>query len=91
MSDQIIKQPDGLLAVWSTVVDDWTITDASPAELLDHYAEQAAEDARRRVQRAIDAVVGSDPKRVYHQFAMTFDEAQERRREHHGSAPWPVA
>lgn len=89
MGQQIIKQPDGRLAVWSTVVDDWVIFNATPEELLDYYAEEAAQEARRQTQRALDAVLADDPKQVYYQWAMTFEEAEERRREHHGEQPWP--
>jgi len=47
MGHQIIKQPDGKLAVYSSGVDAWVVVDASPEELLDYYAKRAADDARR--------------------------------------------
>lgn len=81
MGHQIIKQPDGKLAVYSSVVDAWILVDASPEELLDYYAERAAKDARRDTQRVLDAVLADQPREVYYQFAMTFDEANERTRE----------
>jgi hypothetical protein len=34
MTHQIIRQPDGLLAVFSPGVDDWVIADATPEELF---------------------------------------------------------
>jgi hypothetical protein len=72
---QIIRQPDGKLAVFSSVVDDWILFDASPEELLDYYAGKAAAAARRDTQQVLDAVLAGTPREVYHQFAMTFEEA----------------
>ena len=78
MGHQIIRQPDGKLAVYSSVVDAWILVDASPDELLDYYAERAAKDARRSAQHTIDAVMAGEPNRIYCQFTMTFDEANEQ-------------
>lgn len=72
---QIIRQPDGLLAVFSTVVDDWVLTDATAAELEDYYAAKAADDARRRTREITDAVLAGEARKVYYQFTMTYDEA----------------
>jgi len=77
MGHQIIKQPDGRLAVFSSVVDDWIIHDASPQELEDYYAEKAAEKAREDTRRICGAVLAGDARSVYYQFALTFDEANE--------------
>jgi hypothetical protein len=77
MGQQIIKQPDGKLAVFSSVVDAFIIVDATPEEILEWRAEQAAEDARRATQRELDAVLADDPRRVYFQFARTWEEASE--------------
>lgn len=89
MGRQIVKQPDGLLAVWSTVVDDWVMFDCTPDGLVEAYAEEAAENTRVRVRRFIEAVEAGEPRRVYYQFARSFDELQAERLERHGSAPWP--
>ena len=32
MARRIVKQPDGLLSVWSTIVDNFIITDATKEE-----------------------------------------------------------
>lgn len=81
MGQQIIKQPDGKLAVFSSVVDAFIVVDATPEEILDWRAEQAAEDARRATQRELDAVLADDPRRVYFQFARTWEEASEMDRQ----------
>lgn len=82
MGHQIIRQPDGLLAVFSTEVDGWVVYDATPDELLDWYAAQAAEDARARTQRVLDAVLSDQARKVYAQFTKTFDEANNEHLEH---------
>jgi hypothetical protein len=78
MSHQVIRQPDGRLAVWSTVVDDFVIKDASPGELLDHYAEEAAERARGSAERVVDRVLAGRAQEVYGQFTMTYAEAEAK-------------
>jgi hypothetical protein len=75
MGHQIIRQPDGLLAVYSSGVDDWVITDATAAELEDYYAARAAEDARRSAREAARAVLAGEASKIYCQFTMTYDEA----------------
>lgn len=89
MSHQIIKQPDGRLAVWSSGVDDWIMYDASPDEVVEFFVTEAADRARDAAQETVGAVVADQAASVYYQFAMTFAEAQEWRAEVHGSAPWP--
>jgi hypothetical protein len=84
MGHQIIRQPDGLLAVFSSFSDTWIIEDASPEEILDYYAERAAEDARRSTQRTLDAVLAGGPREAYYQFAMTFGEANDASAGHGG-------
>lgn len=84
MGQQIIKQPDGKLAVFSSIVDAFIVVDATPEEILDWRAEQAAADARRATQRELDAVLADDPRRVYFQFARTWEEAARLDREHGG-------
>jgi hypothetical protein len=82
MGHQIITQPDGKLAVYSSSVDAWILFNASPEELVEYYAERAAEDARRDVQRILGHVLAGEPREVYYQFAMTFEEADDLVAEH---------
>jgi hypothetical protein len=84
MGHQIIRQPDGKLAVFSSVVDSWIIMDATPEDLGDYYAEKAAEDARRDVARVLEHVLSGELRKAYFQFVMTFDEANQGSREHGG-------
>lgn len=77
MGHQIIKQPDGKLAVFSSSTDSWIIVNATQAELEDYYAERAAEDARSSTRKIVEHVLAGHPTRVYYQFAMTVEEADE--------------
>ena len=80
MSHQIIRQPDGLLAVFSDNVDAFVVTDATPEELVEWYAQEAAERAREAARRQIDLVLNS-PK-PYAQFTLTWKEASALDRQH---------
>jgi hypothetical protein len=84
MGYQVIRQPDGLLAVFSSYVDCWAVYDATPDEVVDWFAEWAAKDARREARRVVDAVLAGEPREVYYQFAMTYEEANAMSGEHGG-------
>ncbi|WP_406172115.1 hypothetical protein [Streptomyces sp. NBC_00996] len=43
MGQQIIKQPDGRLSVFSSVTDSFIVVDASPEEIVEWRAEEAQE------------------------------------------------
>lgn len=85
MGAQIVRQPDGRLAVFSSVVDSWIVYDATGDELVEYFATEAAEEARRQARRAIDAVERGDARAVYFQFAHTFEEADEIAGRHGGT------
>lgn len=78
MTHQIIQQPDGLLCVWSSVVDDFIITGATPEELIDYYAEEAAKEARKKAEEITAAVLTGRAQDVYRRTVMTYEEAVER-------------
>lgn len=86
MTEQIIRQPDGRLAVFSSVVDAFVVVDATPEELIDYRAEVAALKARERTRAEIDRVLSGQP-RPYHQFTLTWEEASRLDREHAPAAP----
>jgi hypothetical protein len=84
MGYQVIRQPDGLLAVFSSITDTWAVYDAAPGEIADWFAEIAAARARRDAERTVAAVVAGSPQEAYYQFTMSFGEANEQSREHGG-------
>lgn len=84
MGRQIIKQPDGRFAIFSSSTDTVHIWDATAEEIVDYFAEKAAEDARREARRMVDAVARDDARSVYYQFMRTWEEVLESDREHGG-------
>jgi len=84
MGYQVIRQPDGKLAVFSSYVDCWAVYDGSPEEIADWFAEKAADDARQHAERIIGHVVAGEPRKAYYQFTMTFEEANAKSGEHGG-------
>ncbi|MCW2901743.1 MAG: hypothetical protein JWO67_4008 [Streptosporangiaceae bacterium] len=86
MGNQIIRQPDGHYAVFSTVTGTIIRWDATKDEIVEWFAEQAAEDARQNVRRKIEHVAAGEARRAYFQFATTWDEALETDRKNGGDA-----
>lgn len=84
MGQQIIKQPDGKLAVFSSVTDNFIVVDATPDELVEWRAEEAAEKAREQTRRELEHVLADNPRKVYFQSTKTWEEAAESDREHGG-------
>lgn len=79
MGSQIIKQPNGLYAVFSSVVDAFVIYDATIEELIDDAVADYRKDTQVSLRRiAAELERGGKP---YHQFTMTFDEAVQHCRE----------
>ncbi|MCZ4510419.1 hypothetical protein O3Q52_19945 [Streptomyces sp. ActVer] len=84
MGQQIIQQPDGKLVVFSSVTDTFIVVDATPEELVEWRAEEAAERAREQTRRELDRVLAGDSRAAYFQFALTWEEASAKDREHEG-------
>lgn len=84
MGRQIIKQPDGRYAVWSSVVDSFVMIDASPEEIIDDMLA----DEKDRIQKQVAEVIAklAAGKKPYHQFTMTWAEAMATHAEIHGEA-----
>lgn len=86
MGQQIIRQPDGRLAVFSSIVDGFVILDATPEELIEWRAEEAAKEARKSTRAEIDRVLSGET-RPYYQFTLTWEEAQRMDRENFPDEP----
>jgi hypothetical protein len=84
MGKQIIRQPNGRYAIFSTGTDTIHMWDATADEVVEHFVERAVEDARREWRRIVECVAAGEPRRVYYQFTMTWEEALELDREHGG-------
>ncbi|MFD5899051.1 hypothetical protein [Streptomyces sp. NPDC060366] len=84
MGQQIIRQPDGKLAVFSSITDTFIVVDATPEELVEWRAEEAAERAREQTRKELEKVLAGNSHVVYRQSAMTWEEAMQSDREHGG-------
>lgn len=83
MGYQIIKQPNGLLAVFSSYTDSWVVAEGTYDEVVEYFAEMAAEDSRTATKRILEHVVGDAPRKAYAQFALAFEEANRMHNKHH--------
>lgn len=73
MGQQIIRQPDGRFAIFSSIVDGFLLTDATEEEILRWRADEAGCAARERTMAELERVKFQD--KPYHQFTLTWDEA----------------
>lgn len=76
---QIIKQPDGRYAIWSSVTDDFDLTDMTPEEIVETWLADQRERLTASVSKIITALENGE--RPYCQFTMTWNEALRRRDE----------
>lgn len=79
MGEQIIRQPDGKLAVFSSIVDASVVVDATPEEIIEWRAENAADAARARTEGELRRVANTD--KPYAQFTLSWEEAAAMDRE----------
>ena len=83
MGYQVIKQPDGRYAIFSSYTDTWCESNADRDEVFDWFAERAKEESDRQMMRVMEAV-DTDPRQAYYQFAMSFEEANAKSIAHGG-------
>jgi hypothetical protein len=82
MGQQIIQQPDGKYALWSSVVDAFVLIDATPEEIVEHWLAEEATRLRSRVAEIVQQL--NEGKRPYLQFQMSWPEALKTYRDIHG-------
>jgi hypothetical protein len=86
MGYQIIKQPDGQFAIFSTMTDTIVMWNATERDIIDWFVSAATLDTHRQITRILTHVRANNPREIYAQFAMTWQEALEEDRDHHGEA-----
>ncbi len=86
MGRQVIRQPDGLLAVLSSITDTIILWDATPDDVVDFFVDEAAGRARESAQRVVGLVAEGREREAYHQFALSWEEAILEDQAHHGEA-----
>jgi hypothetical protein len=84
MSWQVVKQPDGRLAIWDTVPGDFIVAGMDAEECCDYFAEEVFRDLLARTHnfaKKVALVMDGTPEKAYHQFAMTWEQAQRQIKE----------
>jgi hypothetical protein len=89
MGHQVIKQPNGLLAIYSSGVDAWLRWDMTPQDVEDYYVERAIRDTKESIERLLTPILADNPREAYYQFAMTFAEANAHSRAGQGGDEGP--
>jgi len=73
MGRQIIQQPDGHFAIWSSIVNDFILDDADPDELVAFFTAEAQRGVETSVIEKVEALRRGE--KPYFQFTMTHAEA----------------
>ena len=82
MGQQIIQQPDGKYAIWSTVVDGFVLIDAEPNDIINHWLESERERITKIVAGIIEQLERGE--KPYYQFTMDWYEALHTHKQVHG-------
>jgi len=82
MSRQIIKQPNGLYAVFSSIVDGFILTNAYPSEIIEEFVEEHREKITEDVTNICTKLDRNE--KPYYQFTMSWEEALEEHKIHFG-------
>jgi len=83
MGKQIVQQPNGKFALWSSVVDDFTVVDYENAEeIIDDFVEESRRELTAKINGIIAALDRGE--KPYYQFTKSFDDCIELIREIHG-------
>ena len=72
MGNQIIKQPNGLYCVFSSVVDNVILYNAKPEDILQMWVKDYEEDTRRHLDKIIRKL--DEGGKPYYQFTKTYDD-----------------
>lgn len=78
MARQIIKQPNGLYAEYSTIVDAFIMADATAEQIIQNSRQEAADEAERRCREALE---NADAGKI-RGFGLTWEEALKNHNEH---------
>lgn len=88
MAHQIIKQPDGKYAIWSSIVDDFVITDCTLKEYIEFLIERESKRIRNEVEEIARKLENGE--KPYYQFTKTYEEAVKFRNQIHKDKMEPV-
>ena len=83
MGWQVLKQPNGLYCIFSTVVDNVIYYDGTKEQVINVFV-QAERDRVARSLNEIFEALDEDGGKPYFQFTMSIDKMIETIRTHHG-------
>ena len=72
MSEQIIQQPNGLYAIWDTIVDDFTHIDCQPHDIIAIITKRQMERITEDVQDVIKKL--KEGNKPYYQSTMSYED-----------------
>lgn len=78
MARQIIKQPNGLYAEYSTIVDAFIMADATAEQIIQNARQEAADRAERQCKEAIERADAG----MTRGFGLTWEEALIKHNQH---------
>jgi len=81
MGRHIIKQPNGLYAIWSTIVDNFIMTDATPEEYVDFRIEEETQRIKKDLKEIFEKIEKGER---YHHTVYQWEEALKVLEEIHG-------
>jgi hypothetical protein len=85
MARKVIRQPNGNYAVFSTVVDDFIIVNATKQELIDEDIKEAKETIQQKYDEMFEYFDdGKEPPHYLVGSPLTWEEAMERVTDVHG-------
>lgn len=82
MGHRIVIQPNGKLAVYSTVVDDFILVNANNEDIIGLYLDRRKDQITQDVNEKIFQLL--EGKKPYYQFTESFAELVEHIRRIHG-------
>jgi len=82
MSRQIIKQPNGLYCVFSTISDDIIYYNQSPQDLIEKEIKEQTELITKDITETVERLERGEKPGF--QFTMTYFDMCERIKEYHG-------
>lgn len=91
MARQIIKQPNGLYAEWSSVVDDFVLLDATREEIIQAAITEYTKFITDQVNGICDSFDKGELPPSYHKpFVLAWEDALELRKKVHGDSVVPI-
>ena len=85
MGHQIVQQPNGKFAIWSTISDGFIAIDCTRQEIVEYYVQKAAEGVRKETEEIFEQLAKGELP--YFQFTRTWEGLLELRKELHEDEP----